>query len=149
MKLIFHPASRSADQKPAPLTLNGSSFSIGRGSEQDITIADIRVPLQRARIVLRGDEPWIESVTPDPLWIDGHALLEAPLSAGRVIEIGRFAFEVAKLLPDGLELLATERYGAQENLQQANDMYALGLRDLQLPVRAVSWLLGLTVVMAG
>lgn len=149
MKLIFHPVSRSADQKPAPLTLNGSSFSIGRGSEQDITIADIRVPLQRARIVLRGDEPWIESVTPDPLWIDGHALLEAPLYAGRVIEIGRFAFEVAKLLPDGLELLATERYGAQDNLQQANHKYALGLRDLQLPVRALSWLLGLSVLMAG
>lgn len=149
MKLVLHPAARSADHSPPPQSLEGSSFSIGRGSDQDIAIADIRVPLQRARIVMRREQPWIESLTPDPLWIDGHALLEAPLSAGGLIELGRFSLEVSELLQDGLVLVVRERYGAQEDTRQVAQRFALGLRDLRLPVRAASWLLSLLVLVGG
>lgn len=148
MKLVLFPPARSADHTPAPRSLEGSSFSIGRGSEQDIAIADIRVPLKRARLVMRHGEPWIESLTPDPLWIDGHALLEAPLSPGRKIEVGRITLEVRELLPEGLILAASESYGADEDLRKSAEKYALGLRDLRLPVRGLSWLLGLTVLIA-
>lgn len=147
MKLIFHPASAQPDkQAHQAVSREGTAFSIGRGSDQDIPIADIRVPLQRARLVMRRGEPWIESQTPDPLWIDGHALLEAPLIAGRCIEIGRYTLEVIAVFDDGVELKQTARYGAQDELRQASQKFALGIRDLHLPVRAFSWALAILVV---
>ena len=121
-------------------------LSIGRGSNQDLTLADSRIPLARATISMRGRVHWIQSESDDPLWIDGFALLEAPLELNRSVDLGRYRLKVTALDAEMLELELPERYTGAEVQKEFRGRMVTSLEETGARIRPWAWLLFLSIL---
>lgn len=146
MKVYLKTARQDGTEAATTRLIEGVRISIGRGSDQDIAVNDIRVPLQLAEISQRKDGFWISSKTADPLWVDGLSLTEAPLTEGRCIELGRFQLQVDSKQPDGLQLTLSARFSTAEATAQQREKYRLNLSDSKPRLRLWSYALLLVVL---
>ena len=126
---------------------NTARLSIGRGSNQDLSLSDSRIPLSRATISMRGKAHWIQSESDDPLWVDGFALLEAPLELNRSVDLGRFRLKVTAVNGEMLELELRERYTAAEVQQEFRGRMVTSLEETGAHMRPWAWLLFLGILM--
>ncbi len=63
---------------------------IGRGTDQDVQLPDMRVTLAHAEIRAQGNGWRIECRSENPVWINGSAVTEGPVKVGDALNFGRF-----------------------------------------------------------
>src|SRR5262245_53837380 len=97
-----------------PLEL--ARITIGRGTDQDIQLPDVRVTLAHAEIHPQQGGGWrIECRSENPVWVNGSALAESALAIGDTIDVGRFRLTLAPAEPGtDLVLQIEERVSARE-----------------------------------
>lgn len=113
---------RSQFRDGAPATerrLELERLRIGRGTDQDLVLADLRVSLAHAELSRRkgllGPVFRIESRVRLPLWINGSPSMGSDIEVGDEIDLGRYRLKLLKP-PAGCELALEleERYAAHD-----------------------------------
>ena len=79
-------------------------IKLGRGTDQDVQLPDMRVTLAHAEIRAQGGDWRIECRSENPVWINGRAVTEGVLKIGDALNFGRFRVHV-RLPPPGIDLL--------------------------------------------
>ena len=122
----------------------GSRLTLGRGTDSDIFLKDLRVSYRHAEIVLRDFDAIIEAVGESDLRIDGVLVERGLLVPDAEIEVGPYRLQVLPAEADvdlalerlGLELVRLGRYNevlaplGKESLPSFNG-YALNVRKFE------------------
>ena len=88
---------------------------IGRGTDQDVQLADMRVTLAHAEIRLQGGDWRIECRSENPVWINGRQVTEGLVKPGDAMNFGRFRVHVRNPPPGvGLLLEIEEHLSARQ-----------------------------------
>ncbi len=130
-------------------------IKIGRGTDQDVQLADMRVTLAHAEIRHQGTGWRIECRSENPVWINGRQVAEGPLEVGDAMNFGRFRVHV-RPPPPGTDLLIEieEHLSARQVEAARKARMRVTLEDGGLRKRFWAWsaviavLLGLLVLPA-
>lgn len=153
MRVLLHTIAQTG--APATeSTLEVAALRLGRGTDQDVLLADLRVALAHAEIVARksllGAVAHIETKARLPLWINGRQSSGDDLRIGDVIELGRYRLTVMKARAGfDLALQLEERFAAQDERQQRRKTLRLSLQQVGFSKRGWAWGLFLLVLIPG
>lgn len=141
--------SKTGSATSTDVSLNRSSIRIGRGTDQDVCLSNIRVSLAHAEIVQSNDRRIrINAVGGAGLRHNGSLVQSALLGIGDVIEIGGFKLEVTKA--EGVDFMLTvEELPATRGKEMLEAMLArsrMSLAEAGLSKRRWSWILLSTIV---
>src|SRR6476660_3394535 len=103
--------------------------TLGRGTDQEVQLPDMRVTLAHAEIRLQpGGGYRIECQGDNPVWINGSPETESALGIGDTIDIGRFRITVSEPEP-GVDLLLEieERTTVREEKGRQRRTYRMNL----------------------
>ena len=70
--------------------LERDRIRIGRGTDQDVQLPDMRVTLAHAEIRPQGKNWRIECSGENPVWVNGRPVVDGPLEIGDALNFGRF-----------------------------------------------------------
>ncbi len=128
---------------------------VGRGTDQNVQLADMRVTLAHAEIRAQGNGWHIECRSENPVWINGRQMLEGPLDIGDALNFGRFRVHVRPPPPGADLLLEIEEHLSARQVEAARKArMRVTLAEGGLRKRFWAWsatiavLLGLLVVPA-
>ena len=94
-------------------------IKIGRGTDQDVQLADMRVTLAHAEIRPR-DKGWrIECRSENPVWVNGRQVTEGPIEIGDAMNFGRFRVHVRPPPPGADLLLEIEEHLTSREVEAA------------------------------
>lgn len=81
---------------PVERDLTGPEIAVGRSASANLVVSDASVSRQHARIVLRDDAWWLESVAAgNPTWLNDEALkVPTKVGVGDVVRVGETAIEI-------------------------------------------------------
>ena len=121
-------------------------ITIGRGTDQDVQLPDVRVTLAHAEIRPQQGGGWrIECRSENPVWVNDSQLIEGALGVGDTIDCGRFRLTVEPPEPGAdLVLQIEERVSAREEKGRRRRQYVLDLGQTTLRKRRTAW--GLVVL---
>lgn len=124
---------------------------IGRRSDRDLQLQDMRLSLVHADIVDRGAGSYfVESRTRTGVWVNGSPAPSQPVKVGDHIDCGRFRITLCPPPPDvDLCLEIVERVSAREEKQHGKDRYRMRLTDTGLRMRRPAVWLALLVLIPG
>lgn len=116
-------------------------ITIGRGTDQDIQLPDVRVTLAHAEIRPRQGGGWgLECLSENPVIVNGSPVTDCKLGAGDTIDCGRFRLIVAPAEPGAdLVLQIEERVSAREEKGRRRERYTLQLAETTLRKRRTAW----------
>jgi predicted CXXCH cytochrome family protein len=119
---------------------------IGRGTDQDVQLPDMRVTLAHAEIRAQGNGWRIECRSENPVWINGSAVTEGPLKVGDALNFGRYRVHL-RIPPPGADLLleVEEHLSARQVEAARKARVRLSLADSTLRKRGWAWGLALSV----
>lgn len=146
---------RRIDSPNAPATervLDVTTLRIGRGSDQDVVLGDPRLAVAHAEIALHkglmGVAPRLQAKSRLGVKVNGTPQQSDTLTAGDVIDLGRFTLTVGKA-GAGHDLLLTlqERQPAHEERQARKAAFKTTLADTGWSRRRLSWLLFVAVML--
>jgi len=150
MRVLLRTYHQQGDQQIATERgLIGDIITIGRGTNQDIHVPDLRAALAHAEILPDRRGPLLVAKTANGVWVNGAPAQSAKLSTGDVIEIGRFRLEVSKA-GSGTDLLVL---GFQERRSQSAEVAArktsfrTRLSEAGLSQRRSAWALALALLL--
>ncbi|HVT34779.1 MAG TPA: FHA domain-containing protein [Nevskiaceae bacterium] len=150
MRVVVRTLSMNGNQVVwTERTLDTERLRIGRGTEQDVELGDIRVALAHAEIV--AGRPYKLTARPGAtVWVNDAPLHDADLNIGDVIDIGRYRLTV--LSPElGTDLLISvqEWISAREEKQQRLRALQTRLEHTGFSRRRWAWWLALAVLLPG
>lgn len=132
-------------------TLETDRITLGRGTDQNVQLSDMRVTLAHAEIRLQPDgSSRIECLTENPVWLNGSPVLKRSLAVGDTIDCGRFRITLRAPPPGtALVLEIEERISAREERGQRRARFRLSLAEAGLGKRRAAWLLAGLVLLGG
>ncbi|HZR35017.1 MAG TPA: FHA domain-containing protein [Nevskia sp.] len=123
---------------------------IGRGTDQDVELPDLRVALSHAEIVRSGKNAVIVTKPGAAMQVNGAPTTEHRLHGGDLIVIGRFQLVV---LPgtggNDLQIDVEEKVSARDEKAQRQTRLSMSLGEVLWTRRRLSWLLFLLVLLPG
>ena len=121
---------------------------IGRGTDQDVQLPDMRVTLAHAELRLQGGEWRIECRSENPVWINGRQVSEGLVKPGDAMNFGRFRVHV-RVPPPGVGLLLEieEHLSARQVEAARKARVRVTLADGGLHKRRWAWGLAALVVL--
>lgn len=144
----LHPSEPASERR-----LEAATLRIGRGSEQDLVLADLRLAIAHAEITpgvgklpgrLRVAAPRLA------LRLNGQLVADAPLAVGDAIDLGRHRITVLARVPDSdLVIEVVERHAASEESDARRQKLKLTLAEAGLSRRPWAWALFLVVLLPG
>lgn len=149
LKSAEHPGRPATERR-----LDVASLRIGRGTDQDLVLTDLRIALAHAEIVARkglmGRVYRIEAKARLNLWINGSPTSAADLAVGDEIDLGRHRLTVHKPTAGAdLTLSLEERYATHDERNNRRQALKLSLQDVGWSKRRWAWLLFLAVLVPG
>ncbi len=130
-------------------SLEAATLKIGRGTEQDLELADARVALAHAEITpLPGGIHRLEAKTPSGVWVNGGPCAVASLEFGDHVDLGRFRITLLKP-PEGNDLaLLVEQRPESAVDQHPPTTLPMRLQQTRLSRRALGWSAFVLVLLA-
>ena len=112
-------------------------ITIGRGTDQDVQLPDVRVTLAHAEIHPQQGGGWrVECQSENPVWVNDSPLTESALAVGDTLDCGRFRLTLLPPEPGAdLVLQIEERVSAREEKGRRRGQYALELAHTTLRKR--------------
>ncbi|TDU31248.1 putative CXXCH cytochrome family protein [Panacagrimonas perspica] len=130
------------------IPLETATVRIGRGTEQDVEIADPRIALAHAEITPMPDGTFrLDAKTPSGVWVNGTPCSARALQVNDILDFGRFRITVMK--PEAgsdLTLLVEERADAVE--EKPAEIAATRLEETWLSRRRPAWVAFIVVLLA-
>lgn len=120
--------------------LEAPTLRIGRGTAQELEIADPRVALEHAEILPQADGSFVvEARTASGVWLNGAPCARSRLAFEDGLELGRFHVSVLEPEPDtDLAVLVEERTSTSRQDGERAD-HVLSLQDTRLSRRELAW----------
>jgi len=126
--------------------LTGESIRFGRGTDNDVPLADIRAELTAAALRQGADGLFIQRLGDAPLRVNGETTANSPVRPGDEILIGPYKIVLGNP-PAGLDVALSvelvEPIG--DSLQRLLTQSSIGLDKTKLSKRRGSWLLFTTL----
>jgi predicted CXXCH cytochrome family protein len=122
---------------------------IGRGTDQDVQLPDVRVTLAHAEIRAQAGGWRIECRSENPVWVNGSPVVEGPLKTGDALNFGRYRVHL-RVPPPGVDLLleVEEHLSARQVEAARKARVRLSLADSGLRKRPWAWAGALVVLVA-
>ncbi len=145
---------RRIESPNAPVTeqvLDVTTLRIGRGSDQDVVLGDLRLAMAHAEIALHkglmGLAPHLQARSRLGVKVNGTPQQSDTLKAGDVIDLGRYTLTVGKASA-GHDLVLTlqESQPAHEARNERKAAFKTTLADTGWSRRRLSWLLFAVVI---
>jgi predicted CXXCH cytochrome family protein len=129
--------------------IEADRITLGRGTDQDVQLADMRVTLAHAEIRQQpGGGFRIECTGENPVTVNGSPTRTAALGAGDVVEVGRFRLTVDAAPADvDLLLQVEETMTAREAAGRRRAQYHTSLEQAGLGKRRAAWGLAVLVLL--
>jgi len=113
---------------------------IGRGTDQDVQLPDMRVTLAHAEIRPQAKGWRIECRSENPVWINGRQVTEGPIEIGDAMNFGRFRMHVRPPPPGADLLLEIEEHLTSRQVEAARKArMRVTLADGGLQKRRWAW----------
>jgi len=113
---------------------------LGRGTDQNVQLPDMRVTLAHAEIRPRGSGWRIECRSENPVWVNGRQVLEGELEIGDALNFGRFRVHLRTPPPGADLLLEVEEHLSARQVEAARKARVRGsLADSGLRKRRTAW----------
>lgn len=124
--------------------LETDRVTLGRGTDQDVQLPDMRVTLAHAEIRREPDGGYrVECMGDSPVWVNGSPMPVATLGTGDTLDLGRFRLTIAEPSPgEDLVLEVMEHLSAREDKGRRRAEYRLTLAQAGLGKRRWAWALG-------
>ncbi len=119
--------------------VSADRIRIGRGTDSEVRLADIRVELAVAVLSRREGRLTIEKLGVSPLRVNGQSTDSAPVGPGDTIEIGPCRIRIVDPPPDGDVGIEVELAPSEGNALAALLLQAQGLQRVALSKRLASW----------
>jgi predicted CXXCH cytochrome family protein len=119
--------------------LSADRIRIGRGTDSEIRLADIRVELAVAVLSPRDGRLAVEKLGVSPLRVNGQSTDSAEVKVGDTIEIGPCRIRIVEPPADTDVALEVELAPAEGNALNALLLQAQGLQRVALSKRLMSW----------
>lgn len=121
---------------------------IGRGTDQDVQLADMRITLAHAEIRPLGKGWRIECRSENPVWVNGRPVTEGPLEVGDAMNFGRYRIHL-RPPPPGADLLVEieEHLSARQVEAARKARVRVSLADTTLHKRRWAWSLAVLVAL--
>lgn len=94
-------------------------IKLGRGTDQDVQLPDMRVTLAHAEIHPQGKGWRIECSSENPVWVNGRPVIEGPLEIGDALNFGRFRVHLRPPPPGADLLLEVEEHLSARQVEAA------------------------------
>lgn len=122
---------------------------LGRGTDQNVQLPDVRVTLAHAEIRAQGKGWRIECRGENPVLVNGRPVLEGPLEVGDALSLGRFRVQL-RVPPPGTDLLLEiEEHLSTRQVEAARKArMRVSLADTTLSKRRWAWGLAAAVLLA-
>ncbi|MBL6749412.1 MAG: FHA domain-containing protein [Nevskia sp.] len=148
MRILIRTWNRQAGEAVSDdRIVEAERVHIGRGTDQDIELPDLRVTLAHAEIQRSGKNVVIVAKAGAEILVNGTQMREHKLRSGDAIAIGRFQLTVKPAEGNAdLQIDVEERASAQEQKKQSAARRSLTLAEAGLSRRWMSWLLFFLVI---
>lgn len=147
---------KTSPRSGAPATervLDAPVIRIGRGTDQTLVLADLRVALAHAELSPSTSRPSgvrLEAKTRLGVYVNGSPQLSAELSPGDVLDFGRFRLTVGKPTPgEDLSLTLTERYAEHDETAVRKVQLRTRLSQVAWSRRSMAWVLFGLILIGG
>jgi predicted CXXCH cytochrome family protein len=150
MRVLIRSWTREGGERSAQdRIVETLQLRIGRGTDQDIELADLRVPLALAEIVIDGTRRLaIHAKGGQRVWINDAPATDGRLAAGDTIDCGRYRLTVQKPPKDVDALIEVEeRISARDERSERLARLSTSLEAAGLSRRRLSWLLFFAVLL--
>ncbi|MDR3418043.1 MAG: FHA domain-containing protein [Nevskia sp.] len=148
--LIRTWARQGGERVPRDRMLDTEHLRIGRGTDQDIQLPDLRVAIAHAELVRSGKNAVIVSRSGDMMLINGAPVTEHKLHGGDTVILGRFRLVISPG-KDGadLQVEVEETISARDEKSQRHTRLSMSLDEAGLSRRRLAWLLFFLVLLPG
>ena len=130
--------------------LDTERLRIGRGTDQDIELPDLRIAIAHAELVRSGKHAMLIARPGGNLLINGAPSKEHKLHGGDVILLGRYQLTI---LPGSggtdLQIDVEEKISARDEKSQRQTRLSVNLGEVLWTRRRLAWLLFLSVLLLG
>ena len=130
--------------------LETECLRIGRGTDQDIQLPDLRVAIAHAEVVRSGSNAVIAALPGASLQINGAPVAEHKLHGGDIIGVGRYQLVV---LPGSggadLQIEVEEKVSARDEKSQRQTRLSMNLGEVLWTRRRLAWLLFILAIVPG
>jgi hypothetical protein len=148
MRVLVRSYQQQGDQRiSTDRVLDTERLRIGRGSDQDLQIPDLRAALAHAEIVQDRRGPLLLAKTGNGVWLNGAPVENAKLEPGDVIGIGRYELTVFTAPGAALALGVEERLTQGAEVEERKASFITRLDQTVLSTRRTAWLLALLVLL--
>ncbi|HEX8375637.1 MAG TPA: FHA domain-containing protein, partial [Geminicoccaceae bacterium] len=151
IRFVSRQANGGVSFKEQAVEVQGRRVKLGRGTDNDVFLKDLRVNFRHADILIRDTDLVVEAVGESPLKVDGVAMSRGALAPGTQVEVGPYRVGLLAAEPGAdltleVELLTPAPTGTVEQLMAPG---GLKLEGTVLGKRALSWALFLAVLAVG
>jgi predicted CXXCH cytochrome family protein len=150
MRVLIRSWSRQGGERTSvDRIVEAHILRIGRGTDQDLELADLRLALAQAEIVRRGRNAFLLGKPGAAILHNGENVKEHKLKSGDVFEIGRFRLQINPA-PAGaadFQLDVDEQISQRDERTQRLARLRTSLADLKISRRALSWMLFFLVLL--
>ena len=148
MRVLVRSYQQQGDQRiSTDRVLDTERLRIGRGSDQDLQIPDLRAALAHAEILQDRRGPLLLAKTGNGVWLNGAPVENAKLEPGDVIGIGRYELTVFTAPGAALAIGVEERLTQGAELEERKASFITRLDQTVLSTRRTAWLLALLVLL--
>lgn len=148
--LIRSWSKQGAERASVDRVIDAHIMRIGRGTDQDLELSDLRIALAQAEIVRRDANAFLIAKPGAAVVVNGENIKEHKLRGGDVCEIGRFRLQVNPP-PTGsdadFQLDVEELISQREERAERVGRLRTSLADLRLSRRTLAWVLFLIVIL--
>lgn len=145
--LIRYAESRGAGKATWESRHEGDSATLGRGTDQTISLPGRRVPLEHSRLALKSSELRLGAVGDHRFSVNNTISKNAVLAVGDEINIAGHTLHVLPAEDDCDYVIEVTL--ESEDVERLRDRFKTRLWQLSVPERSVSWVLFLTILAIG
>ncbi|WP_029920560.1 FHA domain-containing protein [Nevskia soli] len=129
-------------------TLESQRLRIGRGTDQDIELPDLRIALAHAELVRSGKNAMLVTRPGASMLVNGAVTREHKLRGGDVVLIGRYQLTILPGTGDiDLQIDVEEKVSARDEKSQRQTRLGMTLGEVLWTRRRVAWLLFVPVLL--
>ena len=122
-------------------------IKIGRGTDQDVQLPDMRVTLAHAELFVQGSNWRIQCRSENPVWVNGRPVVEGPIAYGDALNFGRYRVHVRPPPPGADLLLEVEEHLTSRQVEAARKARVrVSLADTTLRKRRWAWVSALAIL---
>lgn len=137
--------SKGSSREVRELSLSSDRATLGRGTDQTIQINDRRIPLQHSKLTFKAGTVELRANSGFNFALNDSVARQAELIPGDVVDISGHQLRV--LIEDDILVVEIELSDAQP--EALRDRFTTRLRQLNIPMRAFSWVLFVLILSIG